>query len=49
MEHQTHRRLTKAHKGDDYGLPDFDGRRINDRALCANHRGLFETARMVIS
>jgi len=49
VEHQTHRRLTKAHKEDNYGVPDLSCRRINDGALRANHSGLFETARMVIA
>ena len=37
----------KAHKGAKYGIPDSNGRRIDDGALRGNHSGLFETARMV--
>jgi hypothetical protein len=39
--------LLKPVKGDQYGIPDFSCRRINDGALLANYSGLFETARMV--
>ena len=37
----------KGHKGAKYGIPDSGGRRIDDGALRGNHRGLFQTARMV--
>jgi hypothetical protein len=47
VEHETHRRLTKAHKGANYGIPDFTYRRIDDGALRANHSGLSKAARMV--
>ena len=47
MQRETHGRVTKAGQGGNYGVPDFTCRRINDGALRGNHRGLFETARMV--
>ena len=34
-------------KGDTYGIPDFNCRRIDDGTLRTNHIGLSETARMV--
>jgi hypothetical protein len=39
--------LLKRVKGDQYGIPDFSCGRSNDGAVRADHRGLFETARMV--
>jgi hypothetical protein len=47
VEHESPGRVTKAHQGDDYGVPDFSCGRSNDGALRADHSGLFETARMV--
>jgi hypothetical protein len=47
VEHEIRRGLTKAHKGAKYGIPNSSCRRINDGALCADHRRLPETARMV--
>jgi hypothetical protein len=35
-------------KGDQYGIPDFSCGRIDDGSVRADHRGLFETAGMVI-
>ena len=34
-------------KGDQYGIPDFSCGGLDDGALRADHRGLFETARVV--
>jgi hypothetical protein len=41
--------LPKSVKGGTYGIPDSSCRRIDVGALRGNHRGLFETTRMVIA
>jgi hypothetical protein len=43
-ENETHNRVTKAHKGAKYGIPDINCGDHNDGALRADHSGLFETA-----
>ena len=49
VEHEAGSQVIKAKQGHNDGIPDFSRRRINDGALRANHRGLFEAARMVNS
>jgi hypothetical protein len=47
VQREIHGRVTKARQGDNYGVPDFSCRCINDGALRANHNRLLEAARMV--
>jgi hypothetical protein len=43
-EKETHNRVTKAHKGAKYGIPDINCGDLNDGALRADHSGLSQTA-----